>query len=333
MLAHPHVGDDYDQEHAEGVAEDHAKVTSVNESVTVPYGSFDNVLQTLETSPLDPGAAEKKHYAAGVGFVMTIDAADPDHPVTEELVKVSVAGSGRADKLYGYAGGDEMNGNAGNDKLDGWSGADTVQGGSGNDLIEGGGKIRFDGGDDHAVDFLYGGFGKDTILVGAGDHAFGGSGNDLIHLLDNTGFGSVDGGGQNFHNVGISSGDVLQFDGKLDLTTPGLSEHITGIETLSMHDGKGDDSCTLSAADVLDLGSGTFDPALGRHDTLGTGDAVRIDGDHGDKLTLSGNWSAIDPHNGPDGFDVYVSQAPGGHGNVYALVQEDIAVTVAAATA
>src|SRR5262245_58845094 len=70
MLAHSQVGDEYDQEHAVGVAEDHAEVTSVDESVTVPYGSFDNVLQTLETSPLAPGEAEKKHYAAGVGFVM-----------------------------------------------------------------------------------------------------------------------------------------------------------------------------------------------------------------------------------------------------------------------
>jgi len=331
MLAHPQVGDDYDQEHAEGVAEDHAKVTSVDESVVVPYGSFDNVLQTLETSPLAPGEAEKKHYAAGVGFLMTIDAADPDNPVIEQLVKVSVDGNAKANKLYGYAGGDEMNGNGSSDTLDGWSGADTVHGGSGNDLIEGGGKVRFDGGDDHAADFLYGGSGKDTILVGASDHAFGGSGNDLIHLLDNTGFGSIDGGSQNGRDVGHSAGDVLQFDGTLDLTTPGLSEHVTGIETLSMHDGKGDDSCTLSAQDVLDLGSGTFNPALGSHDTLGRGDAVRIDGDQGDKVTLSGDWTAIDPHNGPDGFDVYVSQAPSGHGNVYALVQEDIAVTVAAA--
>src|SRR5262249_15614795 len=161
------------------VAEDHAKVTSVDESVVVPYGSFDNVLQTLETSPLAPGEAEKKHYAAGVGFLMTIDAADPDNPVIEQLVKVNVDGNAKAHKLYGYAGGDEMNGNGSSDTLDGWSGADTVHGGSGNDLIEGGGKVRFDGGDDHAADFLYGGSGKDTILVGASDHAFGGSGNDL----------------------------------------------------------------------------------------------------------------------------------------------------------
>ena len=57
---------------------------------------------------------------------------------------------------------------------------------------------------------------------------------------------------------------------------------------------------------------------------------MRIDGDHGDKLSLSGNWTAIDPSNGPDGFDVFACHAPTGSGNVYALVQEDIAVTIAA---
>jgi hypothetical protein len=331
MLAHPHVGNEYDQEHAVGVAEDHAKVLSLTGTADVPYGSFDDVLQTLETSPLDAGLSEKKHYAEGVGFLFTTDGKTGE--LLEELVRIDVDGTSKADKLYGYAGGDGLNGNGGNDHLDGWLGSDTVHGGSGNDLLEGGGKVRFDGGDDHAADFLYGGSGKDTILVGAADHAFGESGNDLIHLLDNTGFGTVDGGSQGFRNLGHSAGDVLQFDGKLDLTAAGVSERITGIETLSMHDGKGNDSLALSAQDVLDLGSGTFNPQLGVRDSFGSGDAVRIDGDGGDKLTLSGNWTAIDPHNGPDDFDVFACQSPAGSGNVYALVQEDIAVTITAATA
>jgi Ca2+-binding RTX toxin-like protein len=329
MLAAPHVGDSYDQENAPGVAEDHAKVLSVNEAVTVPYGTFDHVLVTEETSPLTPDEIEWKHYAAGVGFLLTKDGASP-HDDLEQLVKIKVDGTSHADKLYGYAGGDEVNGNGGNDRLDGWLGADTVSGGSGNDVIDGGGKIRFDGGDDHAADFLYGGSGRDTILVGAADHASGGSGNDLMHLLDNTKFGAIDGGSQASSNVGHNAGDVLQFDGILDLNSPGLSERITGMETLSMHDGKGNDSLVLSAQDVLDLGSGTFDPHLGPHDGFNRGDAVRVNGDHGDKLSLSGNWTALDPSNGADGFDVFACHAPTGNGNVYALVQEDIAVTIAA---
>ena len=183
----------------------------------VPYGSFDHVLVTEETSPLTPDEIEWKHYAEGVGFLLTKDGHSP-HDDLEQLVTIRVDGTAHGDKLYGYAGGDELNGNGGNDRLDGWLGADTVNGGSGNDLIDGGGKLEFDGGDDHAADFLYGGSGKDTILVGAADHAFGGSGNDLMHLLDNTKFGAIDGGSQDCHNLGRNAGDVLQFDGSLDLT-------------------------------------------------------------------------------------------------------------------
>ena len=328
MLASPQVGNEYDQENAVGVAEDHAKVLSLTKTADVPYGSFDDVLQTLETSPLDAGLSEKKHYAEGVGFLFTTDGKTGE--VLEELVRIDVDGTSKADKLYGYAGGDHLNGNGGSDHLDGWLGGDTIKGGSGNDLLEGGGKLRFDGGDDHAADYLYGGSGKDTILVGAGDHAFGESGNDLIHLRDNGGFAEIDGGSQNCRNVGRNVGDVLQFDGALDLTAPGVSERIAGIETLSMHDDKGGGSLVLGAEDVLDLGSGTFDPRLGCHDAFAQGDAVRIDGDEGDKLNLAGNWTAIDPKNGPDDFDVFACHAPTGDGNVYVLVQEDIAVTITA---
>jgi phosphoribosyl-AMP cyclohydrolase len=66
MEADPQVGDTYTQEDSPGVAEDRAKVLSLDKSVTVPYGSFDHVLKTEETSPLDP-QVEDKFYARGVG--------------------------------------------------------------------------------------------------------------------------------------------------------------------------------------------------------------------------------------------------------------------------
>jgi hypothetical protein len=69
MLASPHVGDRYFQEFAPGVAVDLAKVISLDESKTVTYGFFDNLLVTKETSQLDPGVAENKFYASGVGFI------------------------------------------------------------------------------------------------------------------------------------------------------------------------------------------------------------------------------------------------------------------------
>jgi hypothetical protein len=67
MLAEPKAGDTYDQEFAKGVAEDKATVLSFNNNVTVPYGSFSNVLKTKEFSSLEPDVVENKYYAANVG--------------------------------------------------------------------------------------------------------------------------------------------------------------------------------------------------------------------------------------------------------------------------
>lgn len=71
MLANPQVGDSYKQEFLKGEAEDMAEVVAVNEKVTVPSGSFQNVLRIRETTPLEPGVVEEKQYAPGVGNVNT----------------------------------------------------------------------------------------------------------------------------------------------------------------------------------------------------------------------------------------------------------------------
>jgi len=317
MLASPQPGLEYDQEKAVGVAEDHAKVLSLNATVTVPYGTFDHVLQTLETSPLDPGLQEIKHHVAGVGFLLATDA-NTNEPL-EQLVKIKVDGTARGDTLFGYAGGDEMKGNAGNDDLDGRGGADTIHGGSGKDLLN--------GGDDKAADLLYGDGGNDKIHVGTADEAFGGNGNDLFLLSDNRQFGAIDGGEQNNDNLRWSRGDILQFDGKLNLTASGVSERISDIETLSMKDCQGNDRLVLKAQDVLNLGDGEFNPWFPKADQFGEGGAVRIDGDAGDQVKLAGgNWSEIDPSNAPKGYDVFTHTVPGG--SVYVLVQEDISVAL-----
>ncbi len=72
MKAEPRVGDTYRQEFAPGVAEDMAKVLGLNESVSVPYGSFDNCLSTMEWTPLEPGVREHKYYCPGIGLVLVI---------------------------------------------------------------------------------------------------------------------------------------------------------------------------------------------------------------------------------------------------------------------
>jgi hypothetical protein len=70
MLAAPRVGDGYRQESYPGVAEDVGEVLSTDEAVNVPFGSYTDVLQTKDTTPLEPGLVEHKYYAPGVGLVL-----------------------------------------------------------------------------------------------------------------------------------------------------------------------------------------------------------------------------------------------------------------------
>jgi len=72
MLAHPRVGDSYRQEYYAGEAEDMAEVVSLNESVAGPTGSYDQVLMTRDWTPLEPGIAENKYYAPGVGLIREV---------------------------------------------------------------------------------------------------------------------------------------------------------------------------------------------------------------------------------------------------------------------
>jgi hypothetical protein len=78
MLAHPRVGDAYRQEYYAGEAEDMARVLRLDASVSVPFGSFDDVLVTREWTPLEPGVAEKKYYAPCVGNVLIRQVAGGD---------------------------------------------------------------------------------------------------------------------------------------------------------------------------------------------------------------------------------------------------------------
>jgi hypothetical protein len=57
------------QEIAPKVAMDRAEILSMNETVQVPAGKFENVLKVEETSPLEPRSKEPKFYAPGVGLL------------------------------------------------------------------------------------------------------------------------------------------------------------------------------------------------------------------------------------------------------------------------
>jgi hypothetical protein len=86
MKAQPAIGDFYRQEFLLGTAEDIAEVQSLTNSVTVPYGPFDNCVKTEETTPLEPDALEHKFYATGVGLLLTVDEETGDR---SELVKIT----------------------------------------------------------------------------------------------------------------------------------------------------------------------------------------------------------------------------------------------------
>jgi len=87
MEANPQVGDSYQQELAKGVAEDMAQVLNLGKSVSVPFGSFDNCLQTKEWTPLEPGVVEHKYYAPKIGLVLVIQVKGPKERV--ELVNIT----------------------------------------------------------------------------------------------------------------------------------------------------------------------------------------------------------------------------------------------------
>jgi hypothetical protein len=71
MESNPQVGDKYRQEFYKGHAEDQAEVISLNETATVPFGTFTNCLRTSESTPLEPTTGdEDKYYCTDVGGVV-----------------------------------------------------------------------------------------------------------------------------------------------------------------------------------------------------------------------------------------------------------------------
>ncbi len=69
MPAHPEVGDAYRQEYSPGVAEDLGEIIAPEPSVTVPAGTFDDLVMTRDWNPLEPDTIEEKAYARGIGVV------------------------------------------------------------------------------------------------------------------------------------------------------------------------------------------------------------------------------------------------------------------------
>ena len=72
MPAHPRVGQSYRQEYYKGKAEDRGRVLSLDKRATVPFGTFNHLLETRDYTRLEPNATEHKFYAKGVGPILTL---------------------------------------------------------------------------------------------------------------------------------------------------------------------------------------------------------------------------------------------------------------------
>ena len=69
MKGNPVIGDSYRQEYYAGIVEDSGKIVALNESVSVPFGSFTGCVKTFDWTPIEPGITENKYYCPGMGGV------------------------------------------------------------------------------------------------------------------------------------------------------------------------------------------------------------------------------------------------------------------------
>ena len=71
-------------------SEDKGTVLSLNENVSVPYGSFSNVLKTKDFSKLEPDIVENKYYAQNLGEVKELIVKGG----SEEMTLIQINGTG-----------------------------------------------------------------------------------------------------------------------------------------------------------------------------------------------------------------------------------------------
>jgi len=88
MQSDPTVSESgYRQEYRAGVAEDMGQVIADTGKVTVPFGTFDDVIRTRDWSPLEPELIEEKTYARSIGVVREETVSPKDEH--EDVVLVS----------------------------------------------------------------------------------------------------------------------------------------------------------------------------------------------------------------------------------------------------
>jgi hypothetical protein len=78
------LGSRYYQEVAPGVALDRAEHTTSGLRITVPAGTFEDCVEIIETTPLEPGHESRKVYCPEVGLVIDGDAELTEFDVDED---------------------------------------------------------------------------------------------------------------------------------------------------------------------------------------------------------------------------------------------------------
>lgn len=73
LPARPRAGCAYREEYLAGEAEDRARILSTRQTLRTPTGLHHGVVQTANTTPLEPDLLENKFYARGIGPVLELD--------------------------------------------------------------------------------------------------------------------------------------------------------------------------------------------------------------------------------------------------------------------
>ncbi len=79
MEADPQIPHAYRQEYLKGKAEDTAWIVDRGGSITVPYGTLDHVLNSLEVTHVEPGSYDSKIYAPRIGIAVKESLTSSEH--------------------------------------------------------------------------------------------------------------------------------------------------------------------------------------------------------------------------------------------------------------
>lgn len=217
-----------------GTLSDGVSTLTFSEIEAVRLGSGNDTVQGSTGDDVLASGAGDDVVTTGAGND-TVEAGTGNDLVDAGAGNDLVLGDAGQDTLLGGAGNDTLDGGTENDTLDGGAGDDSLIGGAGNDSLAGGDGIdTLEGGDGSdtltgglGADLFNGGVGDDDLVLGAGDVASGGAGDDVFTFdpanTDGPGAISIDGGsdatsGAPEDAANGDAGDILDLRGLSNVT-------------------------------------------------------------------------------------------------------------------